>query len=65
MFEHWVLEIQVLFVFVLNFQYITDVEALAWDMHTNVTGLTVCNDWSEPSPSYIWISKCNAGIIKQ
>jgi hypothetical protein len=39
MFEHLVLEIQVLFVFVLNFQYITDVEALAWGMHTNVTGL--------------------------
>jgi hypothetical protein len=39
MFEHLVLEIQVFFVFALNFQYITDVKALAWDMHTNVAGL--------------------------
>ena len=54
MFEHLVLEIQVLFVFVLNFQYITDVEALAWGMHTNVTGLN-CLQWLVRTLAFLYL----------
>ena len=54
MFEHLVLEIQVFFVFVLNFQYITDVKALAWDMHTNVAGLN-CLQWLVRTLAFLYL----------